>query len=153
MGQATSRLEITDERAKQMLEELKVVADKIIGFMGLSDKLKTKLVADSCCDSELRIGNMGCSIMACGVKHKSILGDHEVEGFVGGHSVYCPGVRYYKDGSGEPPSEDYVENFESSYVETAAQKGIELALELLLSTALEVYAESQLYRDSETEEF
>lgn len=144
---------IEDTKAKKKLEELKIVADKIIGFMGLSDKLKTELYANEYCDPELRIGNDGCSIVNWKVIRKTIVGTELANGFCGGHMVIYPGARYYKDGSGEPDCEDFVEDFAVTNINTAAEKGIELALKLSLSFAVQAHNEEQTFKDFEEDKF
>ena len=142
------------EEAKQKaaLEELKVIADKLIGYMGLSDSLKTEMFSDEYCDPELRIGDMGCSILSCTVKQKTILGEKDVDGFIIGHIEVYPGVYRYADGSGEPPNEEFIEDIEVHRPVDAAVKGIKMALNLLLDSAAEAYTEEQMHKDFSEEE-
>jgi len=142
------------EEAKQKaaLEELKVVTDKLIQYMGLSDSLKTEMFSDEYCDPELRIGDMGCSILSGPVKQKTILGEKDVDGFIVGHIEVYPGVYRYADGSGEPPSEEFIEDAEVHRPIDAAINGIRSAVNMLLGSAEEAYNEEQMYKDFSEEE-
>jgi len=130
-----------DAKRKAMLEEVKVIVDKIIGYMRLADQVKTKVFCDDCCDPELQIGDMGCTVICGTVKQKTIIGEKEVDGFIIGHMVHNPGVRYYSDGSGEPPSYEFVEDDTASCPRTAAYKGVEMLFGVTLNSAAEAYDE------------
>jgi hypothetical protein len=57
------------------------------------------------------------------------------------------GVRYYKDGSGEPDSYDFIEVLDAVSIHDAARKGISHALIILLRQSYEAYAENLMYKE------
>ena len=147
-------MEITETRQMEMLVEVREIAETIIGCMGFSDVLKTCILTDDYSDPELHIGNRSCSVIATvlRVEDNSIgsLGRKiDAEGFVIGHGVVIPGVRYYKDGSGEPDDYDFVEVEDTQVAVDAAVKGIRHALNLLLDNGTEVYGENKMFEQME----
>jgi len=76
------------ERAKQFLEALKL-------------EVSIDIHDEEYCDPAVEFNNEGVGI--------SITSEEGVIKYGAYTTEFNPGVRYYPDGSGEPPSEDYVE--------------------------------------------
>jgi len=59
--------------------------------------------------------------------------------------VYDPGVRYYKDGSGQPPTEDYVPVATFASAANACRKIMQMVLEQRLDNAMTADGENEEY--------
>ena len=139
---------MTDERQLELLNQLSEEVKIVIQRMGLADVWKLKLENDSGCDPMLTIEDSGICVIAY-LDTKNLKG--QKEWFCLGHVVYYPGVRYYKDGSGEPPSEDFVEDecLEVTQLQKAVEKMLTLAFSFVLDEALTSRAEDKMYEDIE----
>jgi len=140
----------TREEQIEALKKVQKLIDIYVERMGLKDvtalTLKTKIEDDGYSDPMLYVGETA-SACYCNLVCSISPSIADERGYVLGHMVYNPGVRYYPDGSGEPPSEDFVEDGDTSRPGQAAMELLTLAFAIELQMAAESYDEDQLARE------
>lgn len=103
-----------------------------------------RLISDNeHCDAMLTIE--GASVICCGIRPKSIDKYAPSVGFVCGR-MYDPGVYRYSDGSGEPPSEDFSEEFETKSPREAAIYLMKTILDIELSQVAQSLNEDEMVK-------
>ena len=97
--------EMTDKRMYELLTGLQVEAYTLVRYADFNLKIGHCCPNDEYDDEQyLFFGNKDIQVFAYFDKKSG------KEMFCLGHVVHYPGVRYYADGSGEPPSEDFSED-------------------------------------------
>jgi len=121
------------------------VANAIVAIC--TDGKNKTIVCDKYSDPMLTIGGVA-AVICCGIRVPSILDDaSEVMGFVVGKNIYNPGVYRYPDGSGEPPSEDFSEEYSTRSPREAAVHLLKTIFDVELSMAAESIGEEEMARE------
>jgi hypothetical protein len=136
-------MELTKERQIENLNKVKTIAEEILKVMKQDIALKIKNEGDF--DPSLVIGDLGAEVISDSVYLEQIVGrKYRAEGFVVGYSKLFPGVRYYKDGSGEPDSVEFMEKISTASQTTAAIELISLHFYLEVCNAADQWDENKM---------
>jgi hypothetical protein len=136
-------MELTKERQVENLNKVKMIAEEILKVM--KQDIALKLEDDGHNDPQLFIGNLGASVISDSVYLERIVGHkYRAEGFVVGYEKLFHGVRYYKDGSGEPDSVEFMEKISTASQTAAAIELISLHFYLEVSSAADQWCENKM---------
>ena len=151
----------TDEQVAQLrlvLREMLILSTRLTQFrpkVGLTMDISNEIAErgpkrlihcdDEYSDAMLTIDGIS-SIICCGITQKAITGDSEVLGFVCGKIIYDPGVHRYPDGSGEPPSEDFVEEYSTRSPREAAVYLLKTIFDIELSQVAQSLDEDEMVK-------
>jgi|TARA_Y100000034_G_scaffold135146_2_gene205895 hypothetical protein len=127
------------------------IATEMANVCGRSIGKKNRLIiSEEHCDAMLTIE--GVSVICCGIRPKSVdKYTPSVVGFVCGKIVYDPGVYRYSDGSGEPPSEDFNEEFTTTSHREAAIYLMRTVLDIELSQVVQSMDEAEMAKQIQHE--
>ena len=141
------------KQLKEVLKEMLVLMSRVNQFsmdVGLNldiaiaivslctDGKNNTIVCNQHCDPMLKIGDVA-SVICCG-------NGEEME-FVVGKIIYDPGVYRYPDGSGEPPSEEFNEEYSTRSPREAAVHLMKLIFDIELSMATESLGEEEMVKE------
>ena len=95
----------------------------------------------------------GATVMCCGIRLSSVVDKYTpgVLGFVCGKMIYHPGVYRYLDGSGEPPSAEFDEEFTTKRHREAAAYLLKTFFAMELSMAVESIDEEEVAKEMQHE--
>ena len=145
------------KQLKNVLKEMLTLMSRVSAFnvnVGINHDIASALVAlctdgknktivcDQHSDPMLTIGD--AAVICCGIRQES---NEEVMGFVVGKNVYYPGIYRYPDGSGEPPSEDFSEEYSTRSPREAAVYLLKTIFDIELSMAAESIGEEEMTKE------
>lgn len=94
------------KRAEELLLAAGLQSKCVVGDAGVKTDITVN--DDSWSDPSIEFDNTGIGVCIAWGEQKTIVGERQVITYGAYATTFHPGVMYYPDGSGEPPSEDYV---------------------------------------------
>ena len=138
-------MELSKEQKIENLNRVKKIAVGILEFM--KQDVKLSIVDDGYSDPMLVIGSLGASMISDIIHIDRVGGTCEAVGFIVGYNQLLRGVRYYKDGSGEPDCEEFVETASTASQTSAAINLITVNFHLEVVSATDAWSEQALIKD------